>query len=77
MYKRHSDMPLRSFRTTDNLQLCSVELQPPAAVHEQIAPEWERSTAHIEADPESKKQLGWVREMYAWSVGAALQARPQ
>lgn len=70
-------MPLRSFRTTDNLQLCSVELQSPAAVHDQIAPEWERLTAHIEADPESKKQLGWVREMYAWSVGAALQARPQ
>ncbi len=46
-------------------------------MHEQIAPEWERLTAHIEADPESKKQLGWVREMYAWSVGAALQARPQ
>ena len=45
-------------------------------VRVQIAPEWERLTAHIEADPESKKQLGWVREMYAWSVGAALQARP-
>ena len=39
----------------------------------QIAPDWERLTAHIENDPESKKQLGWVREMYAWSVGAALQ----
>jgi hypothetical protein len=46
-----------------------------AVPYVQIAPEWERLTAHIEADPESKKQLGWVREMYAWSVGAALQAR--
>ena len=46
-------------------------------MHKQIAPDWERLTAHIENDPESKQQLGWVREMYAWSVGAALQARPR
>lgn len=39
----------------------------------QIAPDWERLTAHIESDEESKSKLGWVREMYAWSVGAALQ----
>ena len=35
-------------------------------------PEWERLTAHIEADPESKEKLGWVREMYAFSVATAL-----
>ncbi|KAK9816540.1 hypothetical protein WJX72_001729 [[Myrmecia] bisecta] len=38
-----------------------------------ITPDWERLTAHIEADPESKEKLGWVREMYAFSVAAALQ----
>ena len=36
-------------------------------------PDWERLAAHIEADPESKEQLGWVREMYAFSVAVALQ----
>ena len=36
-------------------------------------PDWERLTAHIEADPESKEKLGWVREMYAFSVATALQ----
>lgn len=39
----------------------------------QVVPDWERLTAHIEADEESKKRLGWVREMYAFSVAAALQ----
>ena len=39
----------------------------------QIMPDWERLAAHIEADPVSKEQLGWVREMYAFSVAAALQ----
>jgi len=39
----------------------------------QVTPDWERLTAHIEADPESKKKLGWVREMYAFSVALALQ----
>lgn len=39
----------------------------------QVTPEWERLTAHIEADPKSKEQLGWVREMYAFSVAVALQ----
>lgn len=39
----------------------------------QITPEWERLTMHIENDAESREKLGWVREMYAWSVGAALQ----
>ncbi len=38
-----------------------------------VAPEWERLTAHIEADPESKEKLGWVREMYAFSVAMALK----
>ena len=36
-------------------------------------PDWERLTAHIEADAESKEKLGWVREMYAFSVALALQ----
>lgn len=39
----------------------------------QVAPEWERLTAHIEADPESKERLGWVREMYAFSTAVALK----
>ena len=39
----------------------------------QVTPDWERLTAHIEADPESKDKLGWVREMYAFSVALALQ----
>ena len=39
----------------------------------QICPEWERLTYHIEHNAEAKDKLGWVREMYAWSVGAALQ----
>lgn len=38
-----------------------------------MAPEWERLTAHIEADPESKERLGWVREMYAFSTAVALK----
>ncbi|CAL8467638.1 g7176 [Coccomyxa elongata] len=44
----------------------------------EVAPEWERLTAHIEADPESKEKLGWVREMYAFSVAMALkQVEPE
>ena len=39
----------------------------------QVMPDWERLTAHIEADPESKEKLGWVREMYAFSTALALQ----
>ncbi|EIE24619.1 hypothetical protein COCSUDRAFT_14028 [Coccomyxa subellipsoidea C-169] len=39
----------------------------------EVAPEWERLTAHIEADMESKEKLGWVREMYAFSVAMALK----
>ena len=38
-----------------------------------MTPDWERLTAHIEADKESKEKLGWVREMYAFSVAVALQ----
>lgn len=38
----------------------------------QVAPEWERLTAQIETDPESKEMLGWVREMYAFSIATAL-----
>ncbi|MEW5317898.1 MAG: hypothetical protein WDW38_009160 [Sanguina aurantia] len=34
-----------------------------------VLPPWERVTAAIEADPESVKVLGWVREMYAWDIG--------
>eukprot|EP00197_Chlamydomonas_leiostraca_P008698 CAMPEP_0202860356 /NCGR_PEP_ID=MMETSP1391-20130828/2094_1 /ASSEMBLY_ACC=CAM_ASM_000867 /TAXON_ID=1034604 /ORGANISM="Chlamydomonas leiostraca, Strain SAG 11-49" /LENGTH=430 /DNA_ID=CAMNT_0049539511 /DNA_START=142 /DNA_END=1434 /DNA_ORIENTATION=+ len=37
-----------------------------------IAPDWERVTAAIEADPEAVKVLGWVREMYAWDIAVAL-----
>jgi hydroxyproline O-arabinosyltransferase len=37
-----------------------------------VTPEWERITAEIEEDEEAKEQFGWVREMYAWSIAAAL-----
>lgn len=36
-----------------------------------IAPYWERFTAAIEASEEHKKRLGWVREMYAYSLAAS------
>ena len=39
----------------------------------QVVDDWERLTAHIEGDRASKDQLGWVREMYAFSIAAALQ----
>lgn len=51
-------------------------LTPPAGCA-QITPDWERLTWHIEHDKETKERLGWVREMYAWSIGAALQASLQ
>ena len=38
-----------------------------------IVPEWERVTAEIEADEDARKVLGWVREMYAFSIACALQ----
>ena len=38
-----------------------------------VTPEWERLTAVIEADPVSKQSLGWVREMYAFSIACALK----
>jgi hypothetical protein len=34
---------------------------------------WEQLAAHIEATPEATSKLGWVREMYAFSIAAALQ----
>ena len=34
---------------------------PDPARRQQVTPEWERLTAHIEADPESKAKLGCVR----------------
>ncbi|KAL4420198.1 hypothetical protein ABPG77_011414 [Micractinium sp. CCAP 211/92] len=37
-----------------------------------VTPDWERLTAQVEADEALKKQLGWVREMYAFSVALAL-----
>ena len=44
-------------------------------VHEwlSIIPQWEKLTADIEADEEAKEKLGWVREMYAFSIAAALE----
>lgn len=40
-----------------------------------VTPDWERLAAHIEATPEAKSKLGWVREMYAFSIATALQVR--
>jgi hypothetical protein len=39
----------------------------------QITPHWERLSKHIEDDKVTKDLLGWVREMYAWDIGAALE----
>jgi hydroxyproline O-arabinosyltransferase len=38
-----------------------------------VVEDWERLAASIEASPEAKSKLGWVREMYAFSIAAALQ----
>ncbi|KAL4517798.1 hypothetical protein Ndes2526B_g02196 [Nannochloris sp. 'desiccata'] len=44
-------------------------------VHEwlSIMPHWERITASIEEDKDAKEKLGWVREMYAFSIACALE----
>jgi hypothetical protein len=34
--------------------------------------EYERIAAEIEADPVAKQRLGWVREMYAYDLAAAI-----
>lgn len=39
----------------------------------QLTPDWERLTLHIENTAQAKERLGWVREMYAFSIAAALQ----
>lgn len=36
-----------------------------------MAPYWEEYTEHIEAHADAKEKLGWVREMYAYSIAAA------
>jgi hypothetical protein len=38
----------------------------------QVIPRWEKLAAEIEADPEAVRVLGWVREMYAFSLACAL-----
>lgn len=43
---------------------------------QRVTPVWERITAQIETDEEAKKALEWVREMYAFSVAAALERIP-
>lgn len=42
----------------------------------QITPDWERLTYFIEKNKAVKDNLGWVREMYAFSIAAALQKVP-
>ncbi|EFN56336.1 hypothetical protein CHLNCDRAFT_144797 [Chlorella variabilis] len=37
-----------------------------------VTPDWEKFTAKIEADEALKQELGWVREMYAFSVALAV-----
>ena len=34
----------------------------------QVTPDWEKYAAAIEADTGLKEELGWVREMYGFSV---------
>lgn len=40
-----------------------------------VTPEWEALTAQIEADAAAKEKLGWVREMYAFSIACAKAVR--
>jgi len=39
---------------------------------ERVTPDWERMAAIIEANEDVKNKLGWVREMYGFSVAMAL-----
>lgn len=41
-----------------------------------VTPEWEALTARIEGDANAKAKLGWVREMYAFSIACAKAVRP-
>eukprot|EP00850_Spirogloea_muscicola_P011540 SM000072S21174 [mRNA] locus=s72:97305:104460:+ [translate_table: standard] len=41
-----------------------------------VNPIWVKITAQIEADSVAKEELGWVREMYAFSISAALAKMP-
>jgi hypothetical protein len=40
---------------------------------DRILPDWVRITAEIEENEQAKDKLGWVREMYAFSLACALQ----
>ena len=37
-----------------------------------VCPRWVELTAKLEKDEEAKEAFGWVREMYAYSIAAAL-----
>ncbi len=41
-----------------------------------LMPRWERYAAWIESNAEAKEKLGWVREMYAYSIAAAAERIP-
>lgn len=43
-------------------------MRPLSHHHLKVTPLWEELTAKMEASEEMKKGLGWVREMYAFSV---------
>lgn len=38
-----------------------------------LMPKWEEYAAFIESNAEAKEKLGWVREMYAYSIAAAAE----
>mmetsp|Transcript_4490 Transcript_4490/g.7562 ORF Transcript_4490/g.7562 Transcript_4490/m.7562 type:complete len:426 (-) Transcript_4490:524-1801(-) len=40
-----------------------------------VTPDWEIFTKAIEDTPKAVEVLGWVREMYAWSIAVALQPK--
>ncbi len=42
----------------------------------QVTPYWEKYAAAIEADEKLRKQLGWVREMYGFSIAMAVNKIP-
>lgn len=41
-----------------------------------MTPRWEAVASKIEGDPEAVETLGWVREMYAFSLALALEKIP-
>eukprot|EP00271_Cylindrocystis_brebissonii_P011031 TRINITY_DN27713_c0_g1_i1.p1 TRINITY_DN27713_c0_g1~~TRINITY_DN27713_c0_g1_i1.p1 ORF type:complete len:749 (+),score=107.35 TRINITY_DN27713_c0_g1_i1:292-2538(+) len=57
---------------TEVPQTGNAPILAPASEVRTVVPIWVDITARIELDAEAKEKLGWVREMYAFSIAAAL-----